>query len=243
MNVILFEPEEIGRPLSRRDPRGEHVAKILHKEVGASFEAGLIDGPLGEAVIKRIGSDSIDFEFRPLSEPPASYPIRIVIGIPRPIVLRRLLKDLATLGVEAIYLAATDSGEKSYLASGIFQGSACRDALVDGAMQGFTTRIPDFRVFADVAACLEGVEDDPASSPPRFFVFDNRSEAVRFSLVPAVGSPAFLAVGSERGWSDRERAAFSRRGFVPARIGDRVLRTETACVAASVLALEKLGFF
>jgi RsmE family RNA methyltransferase len=53
--------------------------------------------------------------------------------------------------------------------------------------------------------------------------------------------PVVLAVGSERGWSDRERDLFESAGFLRLSLGNRALRTETACVAATVLALEKIG--
>jgi len=50
-----------------------------------------------------------------------------------------------------------------------------------------------------------------------------------------------LAVGSERGWSDKERDLLENAGFIRLSMGERALRTETACVAAAVLALEKIG--
>jgi RsmE family RNA methyltransferase len=50
-----------------------------------------------------------------------------------------------------------------------------------------------------------------------------------------------LAVGPERGWSDRERDLLEKGGFLRLSMGGRALRTETACVAAAVLTLEKIG--
>jgi RsmE family RNA methyltransferase len=50
-----------------------------------------------------------------------------------------------------------------------------------------------------------------------------------------------LAVGSERGWSDAERDKLEAAGFLRLSMGDRALRTETACTAAAILALEKIG--
>jgi RsmE family RNA methyltransferase len=49
------------------------------------------------------------------------------------------------------------------------------------------------------------------------------------------------AVGSERGWSDRERDILEDAGFTRLSMGSRALRTETACIAAAVLAMEKIG--
>jgi len=53
--------------------------------------------------------------------------------------------------------------------------------------------------------------------------------------------PVTLAIGSERGWSDREREMLEAAGFLRLSLGSRALRTETACVAAAVLAIEKIG--
>jgi RsmE family RNA methyltransferase len=53
--------------------------------------------------------------------------------------------------------------------------------------------------------------------------------------------PAVLAVGPERGWSDRERELLEKAGFLRLSLGERALRTETACVAAAALILEKIG--
>jgi RsmE family RNA methyltransferase len=50
-----------------------------------------------------------------------------------------------------------------------------------------------------------------------------------------------LAIGSERGWSDYERDLLEEAGFLRLSLGSRALRTETACIAAAVLAIEKIG--
>jgi RsmE family RNA methyltransferase len=53
-------------------------------------------------------------------------------------------------------------------------------------------------------------------------------------------SGAIIAIGSERGWSERERALFQERGWTALSLGSRALRTETACVAAAALCLAML---
>ncbi len=47
-----------------------------------------------------------------------------------------------------------------------------------------------------------------------------------------MASPLALAFGPERGWSGPERALLRAAGFELAHLGPRVLRTETAVVAA-----------
>lgn len=51
-------------------------------------------------------------------------------------------------------------------------------------------------------------------------------------LAALARNPVTLAVGPEAGFSDEEAELLQRAGFVPARLGQRVLRTETAALAA-----------
>jgi 16S rRNA (uracil1498-N3)-methyltransferase len=55
---------------------------------------------------------------------------------------------------------------------------------------------------------------------------------LRFSAACKAGQEFIIAAGPESGFSAEEQAAFADAGFVPARLGPRVLRTETAGVAA-----------
>ena len=52
---------------------------------------------------------------------------------------------------------------------------------------------------------------------------------------------ATLALGAERGWSAAERELLLQQGFLFVHLGERVLRTETACIAAITLLKAKLG--
>jgi len=49
-----------------------------------------------------------------------------------------------------------------------------------------------------------------------------------------------VAVGPERGWSDRERLLFASHAFVSKTMGNRILRTETACSAALAILLGRM---
>jgi 16S rRNA (uracil1498-N3)-methyltransferase len=52
------------------------------------------------------------------------------------------------------------------------------------------------------------------------------------SKIGLQGEEIILAAGPEAGFSPEEEAALVRQGFVPVRLGPRVLRTETAAIAA-----------
>ncbi len=73
-------------------------------------------------------------------------------------------------------------------------------------------------------------------------LLDNVIGANALSSLDLNGKSVTLAIGPERGWTERERKIFIGNGFSPCLLGSRILRTETASVAASALALSLMGF-
>ncbi|WP_415911029.1 16S rRNA (uracil(1498)-N(3))-methyltransferase [Oleiharenicola sp. Vm1] len=66
--------------------------------------------------------------------------------------------------------------------------------------------------------------------------------AARAARLPLPGDqPLVLALGPERGWGPRDRAQLRATGFAFAHLGARVLRLETAVIAALALAKSARG--
>jgi RsmE family RNA methyltransferase len=259
VNIILFDPAEIGKPLPRRDERTLHLLKVLHKKAGDSFEAGIIGGNRGQGCIDSVRLDgTILYSLNLKEEAPPRYPIRIAVGFPRPIQIRRLLRDLSNLGLEAVDLIGTELGEKSYRDTKLLTDGGARAALIEGAVQARDTRIPALSAYEKMEDWLaERPWERPSersaektwsryssvnlSRPPILIALDNVRSEGSFALLSALGQSMVLVIGSERGWSDSERDEFEKAGFLRLSMGERAMRTETACVAAAVLALEKIG--
>jgi RsmE family RNA methyltransferase len=252
--------------LSRRDPRAEHLLKVLRKKEGQGFDAGLMGGSLGRGAIKKINLRGIEFSLTLEAEPPPRIPLRLGVGFPRPIQLRRLLRDCATLGLLAVDLICTELGEKSYRDTKLLDDGGARSALLEGIAQARDTRLPAVAVYpglddwlsrqpwesdpavtgqaAALDAALDAAPDAPGNlrpAGPLLAVADNLRPRGSFAGLGPVQTGAVLAVGSERGWSSRERESLERTGFLRLSLGPRALRTETACVAAVILLMEKMG--
>ena len=242
MNLILFEAHEFGKTLSRRDERTIHLLKVLHKKIGDTFEAGVLGGGRGTGKIEKIGIDgSLSFSLEIQAPPLLRLPVRVAVGFPRPIQIRRLLRDLASLGVEAVDLFGTELGEKSYRDTKLLKDGGAHAALIEGASQSRDTTLPELSSFN----CLEDwLRERPWNSTSSLLVAaDNVRPEGAMSRLPPGRRPVVLAIGAERGWSDRERDLLEGAGFLRLSLGGRALRTETACVAATVLAIEKIGGF
>jgi RsmE family RNA methyltransferase len=238
-----LEEHELGRFLSRRDERTIHLLKVLHKKCGDVFEAGILGGMRGTGRIEKINFDgSIFITVNAVEPPPPRLQIHVAAGFVRPIQIRRLLRDLSSIGVSAVDLVGTELGEKSYRDTKLLSDGGAHAALVEGAVQARDTTIPGLTVYSHLDNWIKQRpwEKDSDKRIPLLLALDNvRPEGSFFNLGPT-SRPAVLAIGPERGWSDRERDLFEHAGFLRLSMGSRPLRTETACVAAAILAAEKI---
>ena len=235
MNIILFTEGELQIPIPRRDRRAKHILKVLRLSLGDSFHLGLIDGPRGTAQITGITDREILFDFQLDDDIPQLHPVHMIIGLPRPRSARRILKDVTTQGASELHFVATDSGEKSYLHSNLWTDEGYRQHLLEGAEQAFCTRLPKVVIHPSLKACLNQLNTETNR-----IVLDNYEATQTLQTYPLNSPHCVLAIGSERGWSDDERNHFRAHGFTLASLGDRVLKTETACIAALAITLAKL---
>ncbi len=265
MNICLFEQEEISKPLNADDPRAQHIIKILHKSVGDTFSAGVIGGQAGTATITKIDG-AIHFTFTPQSDGKPLFPLHMIIGFPRPIQLKRLLRDMAALGVSSVRLCGTELGEKSYLKASLSDPAEVYKMLLDGTVQAASAHVPKPFVYQTLAECLDNIDCNlsqencsqaknaaalpqsdasPKSTAPLLLALDNVKPAQSLGAFlranPPAGRPVFAAIGSERGWSPAERALLEERGFVRLGMGNRVMRTETAATVSASLILSQMG--
>jgi RsmE family RNA methyltransferase len=232
VNLILFEENEAGLPLGKRDARAVHLVKVLRKKEGDEFDAGVLGGKRGKGMIERFGDDGAIFFSLALTElPPARLPVTVAAGFPRPIQARRLLRDLTSMGVCGIDLIGCELCDRNYLKTTLVTDGGARSALIEGAVQSRDTLLPRLSVYPSLAAWLKAVSL-PAGGEADLIACDNAAPCGRLGEDRGAGRSAVIAVGPERGWSDRERRQFLEAGFRLMSLGSRALRTETACIAA-----------
>lgn len=244
MNIVLFEGDPF---FPRGDDRYQHIRKVLKKGVGDSFFAGIVDGEEGTAIIKSMDDAGLSFDFSVESPPRPLPPVTMIIGFPRPIQLKRILRDVASLGASTVLLAGTDLGEKSYRESTIVDRGAARAALLDGSSQAGSSAVPRLEMVDSMDEAIAATRQrdiSRESGVPRILLDVVNADCPLVDAPfgkPDANRPLLLAIGSERGWSERERALFRDAGFMTCSLGSRILRTETACVAALGIALARSG--
>jgi 16S rRNA (uracil1498-N3)-methyltransferase len=226
VNLLLFNSVELdptGR-LTVTDRRLQHLLGVLRSCAGDRIRVGQIDGQIGEGLVETIDQNAARIAIHLQQAPPAALPLTVVLALPRPKMLRRILRTVAEVGVKDIYLINSYRVEKSYWMSPLLQPAALREALLAGLEQAGDTRLPElrteprFRPFAEdrlPALCRDSVAilAEPTAAAP---------------YPPTPQTPALLAIGPEGGFIPFERELLERAGCAPHSLGTRILRVETA---------------
>jgi len=239
MNLILLEPSELvdGEALLG-GRRARHIAGVIRPAVGDTLRAGVVGGATGDAEVLALAPGSVRLALRLGDDSPGVPRAHLVLAVPRPKVLGRVVQALGALGVARLDLVNAWRVDKSYFGSPALEPASIRRALRVGAEQGATTWLPPFRVHRRLMAYLE----DPPPEPALRVVAHPRSSTPLESIVTPGPADCLVAVGPEGGWIDREVETFERRGFEPVTLGPAILRTEqaVAVVLGQLALLERL---
>lgn len=236
MNLVLFTPDELTDPLPMSDPRARHVEEVLRRREGGAFDCGLVDGPRGKARIERKTAEGLTLSFTWGEKPPPLDPVWLLVGLPRPQTVRKILGEATALGVAGMVFFRSGRSEESYAASRLWTGNEVRRHLIAGAEQAFCTRLPAVSLVDGLERALETV-----GAVATRVALDNYEASAPLAQLSGGGLPAALAIGPERGWAAAERVRLRKAGFVLAHLGRRVLRTETASAVGLALLKARLG--
>ena len=251
MNRILFEKSEIVDGVATFDDvRAEHVLNVLHGEVGQVLKTGEVDGKIGTSVIKSIdtscgGDLSSD---HPIIRPAGHVRISVsvchdeesqrpwvdlILAPPRPRVMKRLLPQLATLGVGRIVLVGAKKVEKDFWGATLLKEENYRPLLVDGLMQAGTSILPTLETRRNFRKFVKEELDVrfPASTRIVAHPYGAASCQTIEQSEQSNNQTLLLAIGPEGGWTDDEVALLEEHGFARYSLGSRILRTDTATIA------------
>ena len=237
MNILLLDEDELR--LDAGDYRFRHIRTVLKLSVGGRIRAGIVNGSTGTAIIHQMDALGLTLRYEadlvpdhsPTPDPNDPPPVDLLLGHPRPIVLRRMLRDLCTIGVRRLIVTPTQLGERSYLKANMWNET--RPMLIEGAAQAGVTRL------MEVDRChslSQAVRTACGPGQHRVLLHPTPKQSVEAALARAPGMAVLCAVGSERGWTDSEIEVLTAAGFEMADLGDRILRTETAALAVCWMA-------
>lgn len=236
MNLILLTASDAHGSLWRlTGRRARHVVEVHRAAVGDTLRVGLRGGPVGTATVVSLSSDEVLIDASLTQNPPDRSPVELLLAMPRPKVLRRVLQHVAAMGVARVVLVNAARVEKSYFASPSLTPDQLDEALSLGLEQGRDTVAPEvlvrprFRPFVeDELPALWAQEDRLLAHP---------EGPALASLPPQPARRRVVAVGPEGGWVPFELSLLEAHGFRRVSLGERPLTVEAA-VPALVAAVE-----
>lgn len=242
MNLLLVEPGEVaeGATVVLADRRAEHLRRIVGVTVGQTIRAGIVGAGIGTAEVTADDGTTLTLRLSLTAAPSLPLPIELVLAIPRPKVLTRVIETAAAFGVARIDLTNAWRVDKSYLASPRLADAALAYALRFGAEQGATTHIPPLTIHDRLMGLLD--TRWPAATPgtpvTRLLAHPDAPPIEQATLT----WPLAIAIGPEGGWIQREVDTFVERGFTAVSIGRPILRVEAALSATlgQLLVLQRL---
>ncbi|MBI4514777.1 MAG: 16S rRNA (uracil(1498)-N(3))-methyltransferase [Deltaproteobacteria bacterium] len=230
MNLILLSEDDFVAGTNRVRLSGrrlQHVLAVHRAQAGARLRVGLLNAQRGCGLITNLSPQLLEMEVCLDQPAPAALPLTLLLALPRPKSLKKVLPAVAAMGVKRIVLLNTWRVEKSFWDSPQLAPAALEEQVRLGLEQAGDTIAPEIM------------------TRRRFkpFVEDEVTELIRGSLAlvahpeaaavcpRAVPGPVTLAVGPEGGFIPYEIDLLRAHGFTAVSLGERRLRVEHAVPA------------
>ncbi len=234
MNLVLLTEKELVDGLALEDARSVHLLNTVGLKVGASFHLGIKNARRGLAIITST-QPRLTFTVKFEDVVQKRFPLTIIVGLPRPQTAKKVLHDLASVGVDKIIFFDTEKGDAGYATSSLWKDGEWTEHIDKGAEQACSAQVPEVIRCATLTEALVNI--DAAT-------WKVALDPYEASHALGEGTPAarraVLAIGPERGWSAAERALLLKNNFALRHLGDRILRVESAALAGSMIVLSQL---
>ncbi|HHO48360.1 MAG TPA: 16S rRNA (uracil(1498)-N(3))-methyltransferase [Desulfobacteraceae bacterium] len=231
MNLLLFEPDELSGSLLRLDAgdrRARHIREVLGLRPGDLLRVGMINGKMGSGRITDSDGGGFVIEVRLTAPPPVLPAMELILALPRPIMLQRILKQATVLGVRSFHLIRSRRVQKSYFQSSVLRAETVREILLQGLEQAVDTRLPEVHVHERFRPFMEEVAPVIRSDSRLLAHPGTDADLAWLFREERIGGGIVLAVGPEGGWNEYELRCFLDLGYCPFSMGPRILHVDTA---------------
>ncbi len=207
-----------------------HLGRVLRAERGQLYE--LSDGHrVCLARIEEVQRDRIAFaliEDLPVHQP--AMQTSLLLSIVKFDAFELALEKATELGVDTIVPLAAARSEKGLLAAVPKRSERWKKILLEASQQSRRLRIPTLAALTEPETAFSANCENL-----KILLSEQPSAPSLRSILKAQNAPpaaATLAIGPEGGWTDAEFQCAQHHGFREASLGQLILRTETAVIAA-----------
>jgi 16S rRNA (uracil1498-N3)-methyltransferase len=220
---------DAGREIALPEAAAHHALRVLRLATGDALT--LFTGAGGEFAATLVRADKRDAwvllnAFSAVEREPA-LAVTLIQGIAANDAMDFVVRRAIELGAAAVQpVVATRSARFPSDDRGRKRLAHWRQIVVSACEQCGRNRVPPVHDVAEFDAWLA------ARAPARRGIVLDPAAEVGIDAVPAPVSSIDVLVGPEGGFTSEETARAARAGFTPVRMGPRILRTETASLAA-----------
>jgi 16S rRNA (uracil1498-N3)-methyltransferase len=226
--ILLFKEDFIDNHRVRLEGRRlRHIREVHRVSDGDDLRVGLSGGLIGTGRMTSLNADSLEMDVTLVHAPPQALPVTLILALPRPKVLKRILLSVTAMGVKKIILLNSCRVEKSFWQSPVLQDENLRRQLVLGLEQSCDTIQPEISLRPLFKPFVEDELPSLIENTLPLVAHPASNEACPRN----VGSPVSLAIGPEGGFIPYEIEKLTACGFRAVHIGSRILNIEAAVPA------------
>lgn len=224
MNIVLLDPRQTESEIwiisAKRQL--EHLRTHVDIQVGDTLKVGIREGQRYLTEIVEVTEHAI--KLKPIKEEmvPAKLPVTLIVAMPRPKVLRRLIMDSVTLGVEKIILLHSYRVDKSYWQTPFLQ--QLDQYITLGLEQAGDTIAPKIEIYKRFKPFVEDVLPGLITAECPAYVAHPYAD---IKMPFAIDHPCSIVIGPEGGFIPYEVDLLIKNGCQAVSLGNRIIRTET----------------
>ncbi|MCU1321172.1 MAG: hypothetical protein JWM43_821 [Acidobacteriaceae bacterium] len=211
-----------------------HLARVLRAEPGQIYDV-VANGFLHRAEIVSVSETEVLFTLHEELESDAALPLHLLLAIFKFDHLEWAIEKATELGVARITPILARRTEKHLALAATKRVDRWRRIALEASKQSRRTDIPEI---ADPVTLKIALEKE--SSPTRILLSETEQTTSLTAALSAAKSAqqpdTALAIGPEGGWTPEEMALFTQHQWQPVTLGPRILRAETAAIAAIAIA-------
>ena len=242
--IRLYTPDDPlapGAALTWRGERHHYLARVLRVRVGAVLELFAGDGRVYGAEVVRVETESVTVEIRTVRAGLPSSPARVTLvqAVLRGKRLDHVVQKTTELGVASIALVTTARTEVNWSGDRAGRMARLRTIAAEAAEQCGRAEVPDLRPPVPLCEIVAA----RAAADRRVVLWEEARDRPLCAALAGVDAPCriILLSGPEGGLTQAEVARCEEGAFAPAGLGPRILRAETAPLAALSVVQATLG--
>jgi 16S rRNA (uracil1498-N3)-methyltransferase len=211
-----------------------HLARVLRAEPGQVFDV-VANGFLHRAEIISASEQEVVFTLHEELEADAALPVHLLMAVFKFDHMEWGIEKATELGVARITPVIARRTEKHLGLAAAKRVERWRRIALEAAKQSRRTDVPVVDDPVALKVALAGV-----TAATKLLLAETEQEnTLSAGLVSA--SDVALAIGPEGGWTPEEMTMFSESGWKPVTLGPRILRAETAAIAALAVCAAELS--